>query len=106
MSLDMFGSMIVTPSSSPIGLCVILPKPCCNCNSDTAVIGSSADPHHARLNCNCCGGHRGWLGAATFKFLSNVIDNFGRPSQPIEIRQNQSTRERGYPSSNSNSTER
>jgi hypothetical protein len=103
MSLDMFGSMIATPSSSPVGLAIILRRPCCNCGDERATIGNSAGPHAARLNCCGCGDHRGWLSAATFKFLCDVIDNFGRP---IEIGQNQSTRERGYPSSNSNSTER
>lgn len=106
MSLDMFGSMIATSSSSPVSLAIILRRICCNCGHERATIGSSAGPHAARLNCCGCGDHRGWLSAATFKFLCDVIDNFGRPIEPIEIRQNQSTRERGYPSSNSNSIER
>jgi hypothetical protein len=87
--LSMFGAP-TTPSSSPVSLSVILPKPCRNCGYDTAIVGSSAGPHYARLNCCSCGCHRGWLGGQTFHFLSDVIDNFGRPTEPILIRRNQS----------------
>jgi hypothetical protein len=88
VQLSMFES--TSPSSSPIGLTVIVPKPCSNCGSDAAVIGSSRGPHHASLLCECCGGHRGWLSGSTYKFLSDVIENFGRPAEPILVRQNQS----------------
>jgi hypothetical protein len=88
VQLSMFAS--TTPSTSPVGLAVILPRQCNNCSADTAIIGSSAGPHHARLNCTCCGAHCGWLSGATFNFLSDVIENFGRPIEPIEIRHNQS----------------
>jgi hypothetical protein len=77
-------------SSSPVGLSVILPKPCGNCGSDSGIIGSSRGPHHASLLCECCGAHRGWLSGTTCKFLSDVIENFGRPTEPIEIRYSQS----------------
>jgi hypothetical protein len=79
------------PSSLPIGLTVILPKPCSNCGSDSTIVGSSAGPHYARLNCECCGRHRGWLSGTTYKFLSDVIANFGQPIEPICIRYNQSS---------------
>jgi hypothetical protein len=78
------------PSSSPIGLSVILPKPCGDCGSDSTIVGSSAGPHYARLNCECCGRHRGWLSGTTYKFLSDVIESFGRPAEPIHIRYDQS----------------
>jgi hypothetical protein len=84
---SMFGA-VTTPSSSPIGLAVILLRPCCNCGDERATIGSSAGPHHASLNCYGCGGHRGWLSGATFKFLSDVIENFGRPTEPITVSSN------------------
>jgi hypothetical protein len=78
------------PSSSPVGLSVILPRQCGNCGSDNAIIGSSRGPHHASVLCACCGGHRGWLSGTTYRFLSDVIENFGRPTEPILIRHNQS----------------
>ena len=84
IQLSMFDT-VTTPSSSPIGLDVILPRQCHDCGSDTAIIGSSAGPHHARLECRGCGRHRGWLSAGTFRFLSDVIDNFGRPTEPIIV---------------------
>jgi hypothetical protein len=87
--LSLFES--ISASSLPIGLCVIMPKPCRNCGSDAAVIGSSRGPHHARLNCECCDSHRGWLSGTAYKFLSDVIENCGRPTEPIEIRHNQSS---------------
>jgi hypothetical protein len=80
-----------TSSSSPIGLNVIVPRPCRNCGSDSAVIGSSRGPHHASLLCERCGGHRGWLSGTTFKFLSDVIEHCGRPTEAIEIRHHQSS---------------
>ena len=85
---DIFGTL--TPSSSPVGLFVILPKQCGNCGSDHAIVGSSRGPHHASVFCDCCGSHRGWLSGTTYRFLSDVIENFGRPNEPIEIRRNQS----------------
>jgi hypothetical protein len=86
--LSMFES--TSPSSSPIGLSVILPRQCSNCGSDSAIVGSSRGPHHASLLCECCCGHRGWLSGTTYRFFSGVIENFGRPTEPIEIRHNQS----------------
>jgi hypothetical protein len=88
VQLAMFS--VTTPSSSPVGLTVILPSLCRNCGYDTAIIGSSAGPHYARLNCAGCECHRGWLSGETFNFLSDVIDNFGRPTEPVEVRRNQS----------------
>jgi hypothetical protein len=79
-----------SPSSSPTGLSVIVPKLCGKCGSDSAIIGSSRGPHHASLLCEYCGGHRGWLRGATYNFLFDVIENFGRPTEPILIRHNQS----------------
>jgi hypothetical protein len=86
IQLSMFGT-VTTPSSSPIGLDVILPRQC-DCGSDAAIVGSSAGPHHARLECRGCGRHRGWLSAGTFRFLSDVIDNFGRPTEAITVTTN------------------
>jgi hypothetical protein len=84
--LPLFSEPITEPSTSVIGLQVTLPGPC-RCGESVAVTRSSRGPHHAGLLCDCCGGHRGWLSGATFRFLSDVIENFGRPIEPIEIRQ-------------------
>jgi hypothetical protein len=95
VQLSMFA--VTSPSSSPVGLTVILPRLCRNCGADTGVIGSSAGPHHARLKCCGCGCHSGWLSGETFRFLSDVIDNFGRPTEPVEVRRNQSAQSADSP---------
>jgi hypothetical protein len=92
----MFGAP-TTPSSSPVGLSVILPKRCADCGSGAAVVGSSRGPHHASLLCESCRCHRGWLSGETFRFLSDVIDNFGRPTEPVVIRHNQSAQSADTP---------
>ena len=86
VQLSMFAA--TTPSSSPVGLAVVLPKPCRNCGYDTAIVGSSTGPHHASLACSCCGVRRGWVSAATYRFISTIIDTFGRPVEPIVVTTN------------------
>lgn len=85
MQLDMFGGA-VPPSTSIINLLVVLPRFCPSCGSRTAITGSSAGPHHARLDCAGCGIHAGWLSAEARGFLDAVIDVGGRPTSPIIIR--------------------
>jgi hypothetical protein len=81
--LAMFPSTV--SSASVIGLAVKLPRPCW-CGSMVATIGSSAGPHHARLQCAGCETHRGWLSRDSYEFIVAVVDEFGRPEQPITIR--------------------
>jgi hypothetical protein len=83
---------VTTPSSSPIGLEVITPKPCRGCGSAIAIVGSSKGPHRASVACRCCGSHRGWLSGETFQFLSDAISIF---REPVVIRHNQSAQKRG-----------
>jgi len=93
---------LTPPSTSPIGLPVILPHRCSNCGAEEAVIGSSRRPHYARLNCSYCGLHRGWMRSTTFGFIKTIIDTIGRPTAPIMISQN--SRREGVDVSNRNST--
>lgn len=86
-------------SSGVVGLEVILERPC-RCSESIAVAGSSAGPHHASLECASCGAHRGWLSGEAFRFLSDVIDSFGRPVAPVVIRHNQSVPSADTPSRN------
>jgi hypothetical protein len=85
--LTLFGSTV--PSTSILELAVRLPRPCW-CGSVVATIGSSAGPHHARLQCAGCNVHRGWLSRDSYEFIVAVVDEFGRPEQPIAIRFNNS----------------
>ena len=79
-------------SSSPVGLTIIVPRVCPGCAGKrnvwphtTAIIGSSAGPHAAGLHCLRCGHHMGWLSNETHRFIVEVIDKCGRPTEPIEV---------------------
>jgi hypothetical protein len=67
-----------------VGLSVQLPNTCL-CGSTIATIKAGNGLHPADLRC-VCGRHRGWLSANTYEFLVRVVDRFGRPTVPIEIR--------------------
>ena len=82
---------LAPPSSSVIGLEVILPRSC-QCGEPVAVIGSSRGPHHASLACSCCGVHRGWVSGETYRFIGTIIDTFGRPVKPINVTTNSRAR--------------
>jgi hypothetical protein len=81
---DLFGTTVT--STALVGIEAVLPKACAGCGGNVVVLGSSRGPHFARLNCTACGSHRGWASAASCQFINTVIDNFGRPSEPIVIR--------------------
>jgi hypothetical protein len=82
--MDMFGSTV--PSTSLIGLTVILPRACRACGESMAVVGSSKGPHSAALFCVSCNKHVAWMGREAFDFVSAVVDRFGRPEDAIVVR--------------------
>jgi hypothetical protein len=52
----------LSPSSTlPI---VVAPRPCNNCGSATAILGSSHSVHAGRLTCSACGNFMGWASHA------------------------------------------
>ena len=57
----------------------------CRCGATLASIEGASGPHHAGLRC-ACGCHRGWVSGVTHKFLTETVERFGRPTQPIQIR--------------------
>ena len=67
-----------------VGLYVQLPNTCLCC-STIATIKPGNGLHPADLRC-ICGRHRGWLSVTTYEWLVQVVDRFGRPSAPIDIR--------------------
>jgi hypothetical protein len=75
-------------STSVRGLLVNLPGTCL-CGEAKAVIGSSSGPHYARVTCAACDRFRCWMSAESFAFVSNIIDEFGRPVEPIVVRPGQ-----------------
>jgi hypothetical protein len=69
-----------------IGLTVIIPDFCRSCGDNVAKIGPPAGPHLASLRCTRCDQHRGWLPRTAHQFLTEVVNKFGRPTEPIAIR--------------------
>ena len=56
------------------------------CGKTAVVCGSSSGPHLAALRCLACDAHRGFLSRATGEFLVAAIERFGRPRDPIIVR--------------------
>jgi uncharacterized membrane protein len=77
---------VTSPSTSVVGLSVLLQSVCRTCGSNAATIGSSKGPHHAALICGACGSHMGWMSGASFKFISEIVDRIGRPQSAIIVR--------------------
>ena len=74
-----------------IGLRVTAPSRCPRCRGTAAVIGAPKGPHAAALMC-ACGRHLGWISSDTFNFISDLVRRFGRPTEPIVVRQLNVTR--------------
>jgi hypothetical protein len=75
-----------TPSTSIVGLTVILPRPCRSCGETATILGSSRGPHCAELHCVACGRHVGWMSQESFNFVCAIVDRFGRPEDAIVVR--------------------
>jgi hypothetical protein len=69
----------------PYGL-VVRPSQPCRCGCELAVIGEGNGPHIASLHCAECDTHRGWVSHTAHKFLTEIVNRFGRPTEPINIR--------------------
>ena len=68
-----------------IGIEINLPRHC-PCGHDTLLIGPGRGPHRASLNCTRCRRQCGWLSNESAKFISSVIEHFGRPTTPVCVR--------------------
>jgi len=73
------------PSDPLHGLLARLPT-ACGCSSELAVIGPGKAMHAASLRCADCEKHRGWVSQATHKSLTETINQFGRPTEPVILR--------------------
>jgi hypothetical protein len=73
------------------GIAVKLPDTCSKCGDLLANVGPGRLPHCASVLCRSCGLHRGWISRANFTFLSEIINKFGAPREPIVFR-NRSTK--------------
>jgi hypothetical protein len=68
-----------------LGLTARLQKPC-RCGSTLATIGAGKGPHAVALYCEQCAVHRGWASHETHRFLTEIIKNFGLPTEPVTIK--------------------
>jgi hypothetical protein len=82
---DPFRENAPAPSDPVIGLAVRMPHDPCRCGATAAEIGAGRGAHSPSLRCFACGAHRGWISHATHKFLTEIVDKFGRPETPIVI---------------------
>jgi hypothetical protein len=78
--LDMFHN--VDPL---IGIAIKSPRRC-QCGHDLFRVGPGRGAHRASLHCTRCRRHCGWLSYETAKFLSDVVEHFGRPTTPVCVR--------------------
>jgi hypothetical protein len=72
-----------------IGITVKLPDTC-KCGSPLAVIGPAVVPHRASLHCQECRQFRGWVSNESFRFVSKIVEQFGKPIEPILIHRGKS----------------
>jgi hypothetical protein len=70
----------------PIKLERTIDVPCAVCGETAVVVGAGVGPHTASLRCLRCDRHRGWLPKTVADFLTDLIVRFGRPAEPITIR--------------------
>jgi hypothetical protein len=97
MHEDLFEA--TAPSSTPtfvplpntlIGITVKLPDACKPCGSHLALIGTAPVPHRASLHCQKCRIFRGWVSSEAFRFVTKIVEQFGRPTEPILIHRGKS----------------
>jgi hypothetical protein len=60
--------------------------PCAACGETVIAIGQGVGPHTASLRCAACERHRGWLSKETAEILLAMVGQFGRPTEPLAIR--------------------
>ena len=80
----------MTDQNTLIGLPIKLQRtidgPCAVCGETAVIIGAGAGPYVASLRCARCDRHRGWLPTTVANFLTDLVVRFGRPAEPITIR--------------------
>ena len=84
------GAAGVTASTSDLdplnGLEVRMPSSCSKCGCVTASIQKEAK--RRSLRCASCRAHLGWVSSLTERFLEKIVECFGRPTKPIQVRHN------------------
>jgi hypothetical protein len=89
--LDLLHAPILRTSVHPVhGLAVRLPDTC-SCGSRASVISEGPGRHSASLFCSQCRSNRGLVPLQVHAFLIEIVNTFGRPAAPIEIRRSELT---------------
>ena len=47
-------------------------------------------PHRASLHCKECRAFRGWVSNEAFRFVAKIVEQFGKPTEPILIHRGKS----------------
>jgi hypothetical protein len=58
----------------------------CKCRHTIFVTAPGRGPHANELLCGHCHRHCGWLSGDAAAFVVSVIEKFGEPTAPIEVR--------------------
>jgi hypothetical protein len=87
----------------PIKLERTVDGPCAVCGETAVVVGAGAGPHTASLRCLRCGRHRGWLPKTVADFLTDLVVRFGRPTEPITVRNSELAATSGAPAAEASS---
>ena len=82
-AIDLFLKHVTDPI---VGLKVQTPTPCQKCRCVTARI-AEGQWLNVPLLCTSCGIERGRLSYETLKFIRRVVETFGRPTEPIKLKQ-------------------
>jgi hypothetical protein len=87
-SLPGIGSDGLATSNADVldGLEVHLLSNCGKCGCVTGLIGTEA--RRSSLRCASCRAHLGWIPGTAERFLQKIVERFGRPTKPIEVRHN------------------
>jgi hypothetical protein len=86
MSGDLFGHVEPPPMRVRLDRTGDREHPCCN---NIAIIGSGKAQHAAELRCAQCDKHRGWLPREALDFLTTLAQQFGAPTEPLTLRDQQ-----------------
>ena len=82
---DLFDELVSKITDPIVGLKVQTPTPCkCRCAIARLAEGKWLN---VPLVCTSCGIERGRLSYETLKFIRRVVETFGRPTEPIKLKQ-------------------
>jgi hypothetical protein len=82
---DLFDELVSKITDPIVGLKAQTPTPCkCGCAIARIAEGQWLN---VPLLCTSCGVERGRLSYEMFKFIRQVVETFGRPAQPIKLKQ-------------------